>query len=329
MSCGGGWPNFDAWLGSAWGAGYELSAAFPFFGGSNFTPPGGNPPYYLDDFLAVCPKFFGAATALAGIGTTAGSNVVTVPPIAGLAPGQFLQAPGVLPKSGVITSVSLGSITVSQPAMVTQSDSVAMVYAQPPLPIAVIQLYLNLATASLQFNRWQEQWYLAMGWFIAHYCTLYAQTDDGAVVTALQTMIHGEAPAGAVPGTVYTLSSAPPSGGLQALVRNGLFQTPGVDYTLVGNLITLTLPTVTDDKLYATWPIQQAITSANNTLSASAIAAQGLANGILTSKSVGDASASYQALESLKDWGQWQLTRYGQLLATSARVMGAGGALIY
>jgi len=323
----GGWPNFDAWLGNAWGAGYELGPAFPF-GSPNITPPGGNPPYYLDDFLAVCPKFFGAATVLAGISTTAGSNVVAVPSIAGLAPGQFLSAPGVLPKGSIITSLSVGSVTVSQPATATQSGGVAMVYAQPPLPIAVIQLYLNLATASLQQARWQEQWFLAMGWFIAHYCTLYAQTDDGAVVTALQTMIHGEAPAGAVPGTTYIVSSAPPGGTFQALTRNGLFQTPGVDYTLVGNLITLTLPTVTGDGLYATWPIQQAITSANNTMSASAIAAQGLANGILTSKSVGDVSASYQALDSLKDWGQWNLTRYGQILATQAKVMGAGGCLI-
>ena len=325
MSCGGGWPNFDSWLSNAWGAGYELSAAFAF-AGSNLTF-GGNPAYYLDDFLSVCPKFFGAPTALAGIGTTAGSAAVTVPSITGLAPGQFISCPGVLPKGSLITGIAVGSITVNQPATATQSVAVAQAYTAPPVPSTVIQLYLNLAVASLQQARWQEQWYLAVGWFIAHYLTLYAESDAETVVTALQTMIHGEAPQGS--GTAFSISSAPPGGTLQALTRNGQFQTPGVDYTLVGTSITLTVAARSTDGFYATWPTQATVSTSGAPLTAAQIAAQGLANGILTSKSVGDASASYTPLTSLESWGQWNLTKYGQLLASSARVQGMGGMIVY
>ena len=59
------------------------------------------------------------------------------------------------------------------------------------------------------------------------------------------------------------------------------------------------------------------------------IAAQGLAGGIQASKSVGDVSVSYQVLTSLEEWGSWQLTSYGQQLATAAKVMGAGPMVVY
>jgi hypothetical protein len=35
-------------------------------------------------------------------------------------------------------------------------------------------------------------------------------------------------------------------------------------------------------------------------------------------------SAGYTALESLKEFGAWQLTRYGQQLITIAKTIGAG-----
>ena len=325
---GNGWPDFTAWVENTWGAGEEGG----WWGGvPNATNLvfGTNPPYYLDDFLAVYPKFFGMPTMIANCTTVAGSNQVQVPSLNGLNFGQFLQSPSALPKGTVITSFGSGYVVLNNNALTSNSGAVLAVYEQPPVPVSVIQMYLNLAWASLVQLRWQEQWPIAMAWMIAHYLTLFARSDATEVMETLQAAMHGEGPSGAVPGTVYTLSAAPPGGTLQSLTKNGLFLTPGgVDYTLNGVTITLSTPTVNTDKLWATWPIQvQAFTSGQP--SGAQIAAQGLAGGIQVSKSVGDVSVSYAQLASLEEWGTWNLTLYGQQLATAAKVMGAGPMVIY
>lgn len=325
---GNGWPDFTAWVENTWGAGEEGG----WWGGMpNATNLvfGTNPPYYLDDFLAVYPKFFGMPTMIANCVTVAGSDQVQVPSLNGLNFGQFLQSPGTLPKGTVITSFGSGYVVLNNAALTSSSGVVLAVYEQPPVPVSVIQMYLNLAWASLVQLRWQEQWPVVMSLFIAHYCTVFAQTDATEVMETLQAAMHGEGPGGIVPGTVYTLSAAPPGGMLQSLTKNGLFLTPGgVDYALNGATITLSAPTVNTDTLWATWPIQiQAFTSGQP--SGAQIAAQGLAGGIQTAKSVGDVSVSYQTLASLEEWGAFQLTKYGQLLATLAKVNGAGPMVIY
>jgi hypothetical protein len=325
----GSWPNFDAMLQNFWGAGQEFGVIWAGFQGATNLVFGCNPPYTLDNFLAIYPKFFGLPTAVSGCSFTAGSQTVAVVGgLAGLAQGQFLQCAG-LPPGTVITGLVTGGFTVSTTATATQSNATATVYQQPPVPTVVLQLYLNLAWASLQVARWQEQWLIAMGWFIAHYATLWAQSEATEVLSQLATTIHGEVPTGAVPGTVYTLSSAPPGGALQSLTVNGVFQAPGSAYTLNGLTVTLAAPTPAGAVVYATWPIQTQVFSAVSPVSGAAVAAQGLAGGIQTSKSVGDVSVGYQVLESLKDWGAWNLTRYGQQLATAAKVIGSGPMVIW
>jgi hypothetical protein len=59
------------------------------------------------------------------------------------------------------------------------------------------------------------------------------------------------------------------------------------------------------------------------------IAAQGIATGIQVSKSVGDVSVSYQPIQGIETWGAWNLTVYGQQLATLAKVVGTGPMLLY
>jgi hypothetical protein len=321
-------PNFNAWLGTAWGAGAEFGVVCGSFYAATNLVFGQNPPYYLDDFRAFYPKFFGLSTSVSGCGTTIGTNVVTVPPgTIGLDYGQFLQS-SAFPKGTIITGIGSNSIALNNNALVTDSNVTLMVFESSPIPTGVILLYLNLAYDSLVQARWQEQWTVAMGWFIAHYCTLYAKSDASEVFETLQTTMHTEVPAGAVPGLAYTLSGIPPGGSLQTLTKNGLFLTPNVDYTLNGVNITLTLATSVGDKLYAVWPVQTQVFTASAPNGAQ-IAAQGLAGGIQTSKSVGDVSVSYQALASLEDWGAWNLTSYGQQLATMARVIGAGPMVLW
>lgn len=46
-----------------------------------------------------------------------------------------------------------------------------------PVPEVVLTVYLNLASACLAYERWQDSWAFAMGLFIAHYATLYLQSS--------------------------------------------------------------------------------------------------------------------------------------------------------
>ena len=326
-SCGA-WPNYTAWLQNAWGAGGEFQSTWPgaLFAGATNMVFGQNPPYFLDDFLAVYPKFFGLPTIVTGAVTIAGSQTVDVPSVNGLLPGQFLQGAG-LQKGSVITGLGSNYITLSQPATAIASNVTLMVYESAPVPAAVIQLYINLAYASLVQARWQEQWLIAMAWFIAHYVTLYAKSDAAEVFETLVQSTHVEQAVGTVPGVAYTLSAAPPGNALALLAVNGVFLAPGSGYALNGAAITLTAPT-TIAAPWATWAVQAAQFSAAQA-SGAQIAAQGLAGGIQTAKSVGDVSVSYQPLASLEDWGQWNLTIYGQQLATMARVIGSGPMCIY
>jgi hypothetical protein len=61
-----------------------------------------------------------------------------------------------------------------------------------------------------------------------------------------------EVPSGVIPGNAYTLSFVPTV--LFAFYWNGIFQRPGLDYTIVGNLITMTTgATVGGDTVYAVY----------------------------------------------------------------------------
>lgn len=322
----GSWPNFNAWLQTAWGAGGEFWAGCSqgLVIGIDF---GQNPPWYLDDLLTLFPKFFGPPSMFANAGLANASKDVALSDITNLAVGQFLQATG-LPPGTIITGLTSGGITVSNAATLTNAAAVLTVYAQPVIPIAVLSIYIALASASLQQVRWQEQWYLAMGWFVAHYATLYARSDAFEMLQVVQAAMHGEVPIGARPGTAFTLSAAPPGGALQSLTKNGAFLTPGVDYMLTGTTLTMNVSVGSSDSLYALWPTSNTV-STTVYPNAARVAAQGIANGIMTSKSVDSVSAGYTVLESLAEFGQWNLSLYGQMLATAAKIIGSGPMLIW
>lgn len=60
------------------------------------------------------------------------------------------------------------------------------------VPQIVTQMYINLADACIKQARWNTAWEIAMGWFVAHFCTLYLQgtsspnSGAGAVLAAGQ-----------------------------------------------------------------------------------------------------------------------------------------------
>ena len=47
----------------------------------------------------------------------------------------------------------------------------------PNVPTAVVQLYIDLATASVQQSRWHAAWKIAIGLFVAHFCTKYLSSS--------------------------------------------------------------------------------------------------------------------------------------------------------
>lgn len=49
----------------------------------------------------------------------------------------------------------------------------------PVLPADIIQLYIDLADASIKEARWHKSWKIAMGLFIAHWCTLWLRSFPG------------------------------------------------------------------------------------------------------------------------------------------------------
>ena len=71
----------------------------------------------------------------------------------------------------------------------------------------------------------------------------------GNIGSQLAAVFVSEQPAGAVPGTVYTLNYAPSL--ILGVFYNGVLQRPNVDYTAVGAVVTLGFSTTTGDVIYA------------------------------------------------------------------------------
>lgn len=237
-------PNWDLWLDTCWGIDADLIGTLPAFAGASNIVVGTNPPFTIQDFLAIFPKFGGVqlmATATSSLGSTILNSVSTT---TGIVAGNLVAGPGI-PDGATVVSTSADTITLS--VSVTQSNSgfTLTVWNQPTIPFVVLQAFITLASASLVQARWLEQWQMAMCWYVAHFATLYAQSDGNPNSTVGQ------------------------------------------------------------------------------------IAAQGISTGITVSKSVGDVSVSYQPLQGLENWAAWNLTTYGQQLATFAKLIGSGPVLLW
>jgi len=61
------------------------------------------------------------------------------------------------------------------------------------VPIELMAAYLAFAHACVRQTRWKSAWRMAMGWFIAHFCTLYLQSATESGATAKQVLAAGAA----------------------------------------------------------------------------------------------------------------------------------------
>lgn len=235
-------PDWSLWLNTTWGFPDDVIYG-SLFGAQNVVF-GTNPPYSIQTFFSMYTKFGGTPLAVGSAIIVLGSAAVTVPSSTGLAVGNPVAGAGI-PDGAFIQSVDSGT-QVTLTVLATASGTITLTaWNATTIPVLIVLTYLMLATASLVAARWQEQWIVAMGLFVAHYLTLYARADGNPLSNIGQ------------------------------------------------------------------------------------IAAQGLSFGITVAKAVGDVSVSFQPIVDLEEFGAWNLTLYGQLLATMARVVGAGPMLLY
>lgn len=82
---------------------------------------------------------------------------------------------------------------------------------------------------------------------------------------------------------------------------------------------------------YATMYLRQNKGNATGSANASQAADSGALVGVVSSASLGDASVSYDtsvATQATQNWGQWNLTTYGQQYASLARLFVMGGSYV-
>lgn len=199
-------PDYNMLTTQFWGSGHETAVGL--LSGSNIVL-GSNPPWTTTDFFAFYPKFGGKTTEITGT-LTAGSPVVDG--VSSLAAGQLITGPGI-PSGTVIISVDGDNqqATLSQPAAASGDVSLT-VYVAPLVPLAVVNAYIALASASLVQARWRDTWALAMGWFVAHFVTLWMRSDGDAYSTPGQV-----AASGISRGITVSKSAGGVSQGIQAL----------------------------------------------------------------------------------------------------------------
>jgi hypothetical protein len=151
---------------------------------------GTNSPYLLSDFLAACPQFGGSAISAAGTAAI-GSNVLTLSSTTGITPGMLAVGIGYIPDGATVTTVGATTVTLSAPT--TASGSVNLTCYPLMVPLFILQTYLSLGNAVILQIRYKSFWQAAIGFFVAHFVTIYMMSMTPAGASAQQVMVAGEA----------------------------------------------------------------------------------------------------------------------------------------
>lgn len=205
------WPNFDSFIVQCWGSSAPEVAGLPFGSASNIVV-GTNPPYTATDFLSIYPKFGGQPLEVLNCTLVQGSTAVQLAnAIPGIATGQLITGIGIAPGT-VVQTYTQGQteVTLSLAATTSASSVTLNFFVAPFVPILVINLYIALASSSLVQARWLDQWYLAMGFYVAHFLTLYLRSDGDTYSSAGQV-----ATAGLRVGITISKAAGPVSQGLE------------------------------------------------------------------------------------------------------------------
>lgn len=223
-------PNVSGLL-CGWFGGDSLSFGCipPNFGVASNLLFGGNPSYQVSDFLAFYPKFgiyaqaiqaavpnavAGAGYAVDDIlnvvqpGASGGQLKVTAVDGTGAPTSYIVQAGGTGYQLAVSVKTTGGG---GAGALIDITNLVPS--ANLALPTQVIQVFINLATACLQQAKWQDAWLYAMHLFVAHYCTMYLNTEGAPGTTPASVAVSGNGK-----GILVTKSAGDVSGGYQTVI---------------------------------------------------------------------------------------------------------------
>lgn len=185
-------PNWNGWLASIWGPSWEDDAGVIPADASNVVL-GTNPPYTVQDFLAIYPKYGGTPLSITGVTAASGSATATLPStgVSGIAIGNpIADSGGLYPDGTVVKAIGSGTLTMSNPATADGTTNLT-IWNAPLVPFAVLVAYIALASGCLIQARWQEIWLVAMSLFIAHYVTLFLTSDGSGATTASQAATQG------------------------------------------------------------------------------------------------------------------------------------------
>jgi hypothetical protein len=184
--------NYGSIINEAWGWPDDSIGLIASFAGAANITIGANPPYSAIDFLSIYPKFLGTPLRIT-MAVTSGSPNATLPVAdARLLPGQLVTGPDI-PAGTSIVSNSGTAVVLSANATATNATEATQVYAFPLVPLAVLNVYINLASASIMQSRYQDGWALAMALYIAHFVTLWLQSDGTPATNAAQAAQQGMA----------------------------------------------------------------------------------------------------------------------------------------
>ena len=130
-------------------------------------------------------------TSTTTLAVTAGSNLAIGTATVGM---LIVDSTGNIPAGTIVTAVSGTSVTMSNNATATASvnvtlknytitmsnnatttGSIAVTVYTMLVPAIMLIMYVSLATSTLMQARWHSYWAIAVGWFIAHFLTLYLQ----------------------------------------------------------------------------------------------------------------------------------------------------------
>lgn len=141
-----------------------------------------------------------------------------------------------------------------------------------------------------------------------------------------------------ISGTTLTLSNAATASAGPVTIQ--IYNAPAVPFVVMTAYIYLATSSLVQARWQEMWAtamnlfvahylVLYAKAAGKPNATTSQIAAAGLATGIVVAKSANDVSVSFSPVQGIEDWGSFNLSIWGQQLATLAAVIGSGPVVVY
>jgi hypothetical protein len=154
---------------------------------------GTNLAYGISDFTQMYPQFLNpdkSGTTTLACTTTVGSSTITLTSTATIDIGQIVTGVGI-PDVSYVVSIADSTHFVISNNVATSGTSIS-IYT-PIVPVFMVNMYIGLANNCIRQARWRSYWVAGMGWFIAHFLTLYLQSITSATSPASKVIAAGQA----------------------------------------------------------------------------------------------------------------------------------------